>query len=188
MRIMDTRNVQTVEIERLNKRIAEDRQMLRLQDDSINNLLRICRGNDAAIDELKSKLAGREKQFDELDGVLDRTRELLHAAMDRIQVQNDEIAKKDGWISSYSKNDKRLNRLLDELLVDARKRDKAINEHKEHIDKMNQEINMSEDDALDTIESIWSIIKDWAREPSCNSKKTIEDIVLSIQSSRRRSR
>ena len=78
--------------------------------------------------ELEGKLADRERQFDTLDGVLDRTRELLHAAMDRIQVQNDEITKKDDWISSYSKNDKRLNRLLDELRVDVRKRDKIIDE------------------------------------------------------------
>ena len=82
--------------------------------------------NRQMIKELESKLADRERQFDTLDGVLDRTRELLHTAMDRIQTQNDEITKKDDWISSYSKNDKRLNRLLDELLADVRKRDKII--------------------------------------------------------------
>ena len=185
MKTIDMRNVQTVEIERLNKRIADDRQMLHLQDDSINNLLRSCRGKDATIDELEAKLADRERQFDVLDGVLDRTREMLHTAMDRIQTQNDEITKKDDWISSYSKNDKRLNRLLDELRADVRKRDKIIDGCKEHIDKMNQEINMSEDDAFDTIESIWLIIEDWASEPSHSSKKTIEDIASSIQSSRR---
>ena len=53
MKTIDTRNVQTVEIDKLNERIAEQQQMLCLQDDSINNLLRSCKGKDAIIDELK---------------------------------------------------------------------------------------------------------------------------------------